>query len=272
VIFVYFFVQLKLSKKLVETSVTIRFISFFFEHPFVQLFQTEGANEMLRVVLFKHGGYAPASYRFVTTGAQRPALGVIMRLAIGHTFVIVKRAADKRLVTISTHKAFSVPLDIQRRNVILLDRVRAPCAPGRKQQKVILPAIRFPILVVEPFVPERLAAMVAKEVLRVPRLIQRSDALVQYRLVAVGAPGREQLVVIRLAVRFAFAFEEILRAQLPVAVGAREMLHMPRFSQRCHNLANDGLRTRVATSFLSCCDSLSVDDMAKKIVGFNKKY
>lgn len=54
--------------------------------------------------------------------------------------------------------------------------------------------------------------------------------------IAVGASGREQVVVVRLAVGPAVALEEVPSAELLVAVRAGEVLGMPRATQRSDDL------------------------------------
>ena len=46
------------SKQFSKASVTIRFLSLLLERSFVQLLETEGANKMLWMKLFAHGGDA----------------------------------------------------------------------------------------------------------------------------------------------------------------------------------------------------------------------
>lgn len=54
--------------------------------------------------------------------------------------------------------------------------------------------------------------------------------------VAVSATRREQIVIIRLAVGMTLPLEEVARAELLVAVGAREVFRMPRFTQSSYHL------------------------------------
>jgi hypothetical protein len=80
-----------------------------------------------------------------------------------------------------------------------------------KEQKIIFSAIRFAIFIVKSFIAECFAAMMPEEVIRMPSLLQRSYAFIQYGFIAVGAPRREKLVIIRFAIWLSFSFEEILR-------------------------------------------------------------
>lgn len=59
---------------------------------------------------------------------------------------------------------------------------------------------------------------------------------IQDRSVAVGASGREQVVIVRLAVWPAVALEEIPCTELLVAMCAGEVLRMPCLAQRGDDL------------------------------------
>jgi len=65
-------------------------------------------------------------------------------------------------------------------------------------------------------------------------------------------------VVVRFAVRPAFAFEKIASAQLLGTVVAREVFRVPGFAQRRNHLPDDGLVARSATSLLRRVHTLSV--------------
>jgi len=74
----------------------VRFLVLFFERSLVELFQAKGAHEMLRVELLEHGRDATARDRLMASSAQRPALGVIVRLAVGLALVVEELATDER--------------------------------------------------------------------------------------------------------------------------------------------------------------------------------
>ena len=82
-----------------------------------------------------------------------------------------------------------------------------------------------------------------------PRGVQSRDASVQDCLIAEGALGREQLVVVVFAIGFAVAFEEVLSAELLAAVFAEEVLAVPGLAQRRDHLTHDGLLTGRAIAF-----------------------
>jgi len=87
---------------------------------------------------------------------------------------------------------------------------------------------------------------------------QRRCAYVEYGSVAVSASGREQVVVVRFAVRPSFALEKIARAQLLGTVVAREVFRVPSLAQRRDHLPDDSLVARRATSLLCRVHPLSV--------------
>lgn len=65
-------------------------------------------------------------------------------------------------------------------------------------------------------------------------------------------------MVIRFAVRPSVALEEVARAQLLGAVGAREVLRVPRLAQGRDHLANDCLVARGATALLRRVHTLTI--------------
>lgn len=64
-------------------------------------------------------------------------------------------------------------------------------------------------------------------------------------------------MVVGLAVRLAVALEEVPRAQLLGAVGAREVLRMPRLPQGCDHLPHDGFLAGAAAALLAGGDPLA---------------
>lgn len=65
-------------------------------------------------------------------------------------------------------------------------------------------------------------------------------------------------MVVRFAVRPSVAFEEVASAQFLRAVGAQEVLRMPRLAQGRDHLADDRLVARRATALLRRIHALSV--------------
>lgn len=178
-----------------------------------------------------------------------------------------------------------MPLSGQRRHVVLHDGTRATAAFRCKHIEVIVPAVRPTFPLVETLLAKLFATLRAEKMFRMPRLLQRRHAFlkniiifvfiitvnggcqvsqpcclpyVQYGPIAVRAPGREQVMVVRFAVRPAFALEEIARAQLLRAVRACKVLRMPCLAQRCNHLADDSLIARRAAALLGRVHALPV--------------
>lgn len=84
-----------------------------------------------------------------------------------------------------------------------------------------------------------------------------SSTYIQNRAVAVGTSGAKQVVVVRFAIRFPIAFEEIPSAQFLGAMRASEMLWMPSLSQRGDDLSDDGFFAGAAASLLAGGDTLA---------------
>ena len=59
--------------------------------------------------------------------------------------------------------------------------------------------------------------------------------------VAVSATRREQVMIVRFAVRMTFPLEEIPCTQLLVAMSTREVFWMPRFAQGCYHLRSKNI-------------------------------
>lgn len=64
-------------------------------------------------------------------------------------------------------------------------------------------------------------------------------------------------MIVSFAVRIAVALEEVSRAQLLIAVIAREVLRMPCLAQGCDHLTDNRLIARITASFLHRIDSLT---------------
>ncbi|KYN38792.1 hypothetical protein ALC56_06791 [Trachymyrmex septentrionalis] len=78
--------------------------------------------------------------------------------------------------------------------------------------------------------------------------------------VAVSATRREQVMIVRFAVRMTFPLEEVPCTQLLVAMSTREVFWMPRFAQGCYHLRSKNiikLLAGAAASFLGCVDTLA---------------
>ncbi len=91
----------------------IGLVTLLLEDALVELLEAKGADKVLNVVLAEHGGDALADDRLAARGAQRPALGVVVRLAVGHALVVVEGPANERLMAVPAHEALCVPLGVQ---------------------------------------------------------------------------------------------------------------------------------------------------------------
>lgn len=74
---------------------------------------------------------------------------------------------------------------------------------------------------------------------------KRYDPYIENRSVTISATRREQVMIVRLAVRVTLPLEEVPRAQLLVAVSACEVFRMPRLAQgRYHLCSKNIIRSR----------------------------
>lgn len=79
---------------------TVRLVCLFLERALIQLFQTESANEVLRMEFLEHGRYATTRDGFVTAGTQRTSFRVVVGLAVRLTFMVKERATNEGLSAI----------------------------------------------------------------------------------------------------------------------------------------------------------------------------
>ena len=126
--------------------------------------------------------------------------------------MIEERAPLKLLSAIPADETIRMPLTIERRYVILHNGAITAAALRREHVEVVLAAVRLAVSLVEALFAELLAALSAEEVLGVPGLLQGGHAFIENGPVAVSATGREQIVIVRLAVRMALPLEEVSRA------------------------------------------------------------
>jgi len=84
-----------LAEELDEAVLAVGFVVLLFECALVQLFQAEGADEMLGVKLLAHGGDAAAGNGFLTAGAERAAVLVVMSLTVRLPFVLEETTVHK---------------------------------------------------------------------------------------------------------------------------------------------------------------------------------
>lgn len=179
------------------------------------------------MVLAEHGSDATSCDGFAAASTKGAALGMVMSLAVGHPFVVEEGPSIERLAAVPAHETLWVPLGVEGRDVVLHDGGVAARTLGGKHVVVVLAAVGLSVAFVEAFLAESIPALCAEEVLRVPRLVQGCYAFVQDGSVAVSTSRREQIVVVGLAVRPALTLEEVLGAQLLVAMRACEVFRVP---------------------------------------------
>jgi hypothetical protein len=167
-------------------------------------------------------------------------------------------------------------LTVERGNVVLHDSTVAAGAFWREHVEVVVAAVGLAFTFVEAIVTKLLAALGAEKVLGMPGLVEGGDTFLRRKVmkrnfkrwvlcksyvqngpIAVSAPRAKQVVVVSFAVWCTIALEEVSRAQLLVAVIAREMLRVPGFSQRRDNLSDNRLVAGAAAALLHSVDSLT---------------
>jgi len=157
-----------LAEEFLEAAVAVGLVVLLLEGALVQLPQTEGAGEVLGVVLAEHGRDAPPSDGLVAAGAEGAPLGVVVRLAVRQPLVVEEGAPVERLLAVPTDEALGMPLAVQRGDVVLHDGGAAAAALGREHVVVVLATVRLAVLLVEAVLPERLPALCAEEVVGMP--------------------------------------------------------------------------------------------------------
>lgn len=90
------FLSNALTEQLDEAALTVGFVVLLFESAFVELFQAEGTDEVLRVELLGHGGDAAARDGLLTAGAEGAAPLVVVHLAVRLAVVLEEAAVHKR--------------------------------------------------------------------------------------------------------------------------------------------------------------------------------
>lgn len=85
-----------LTEQLDEAAVAVGFVVLFFEGAFVELFQAEGTDKVLRVELLGHGGDATSRDGLLTAGAEGAAALVVVHFAVGLAVVLKETSVHKR--------------------------------------------------------------------------------------------------------------------------------------------------------------------------------
>jgi len=89
-----------LAKELDVAAEAVGLASVVLEGALRKLLHAEGAHKVLRVEALANGGDAPAEHWLLTRGAERPALGVIMLLAVRLALVVEEAASSKALLAL----------------------------------------------------------------------------------------------------------------------------------------------------------------------------
>lgn len=84
-----------LVKQFDEATLAVGFVVLLFERAFVELFQAEGADEVLRVELLGHGRDAAARDGLLTAGAERAAALVVVHLAVRPAVMLEEASVHK---------------------------------------------------------------------------------------------------------------------------------------------------------------------------------
>jgi len=132
----------------------VRLVSFLFERPLVQLFETERTDKVFGVKLAEHGSDAPARNGLLTGGTRRPSHVLVMSLAIWIALVLEKVALHKRLVALSAHEAGRMPRPVQRGDVVFSDGGVATATLGSKGRVVAVLAVGIVLSLVVAIVPK----------------------------------------------------------------------------------------------------------------------
>lgn len=162
---------LGLTEEFDEAAVAVGLVVLLLEGAFVELLEAERTHKVLRVELLAHGGDAAARDRLLAAGAQRAAPLVVVRLAVRLAVVVeeapvykrreallqnekinddgYKLESDERRATHPADEALGVPQGVESRDVVLQDGPGTATTFRSKHVKVVLPAERLPILLME---------------------------------------------------------------------------------------------------------------------------
>jgi len=183
---------------------------------------------------------------------------MVVLLTVRESLVLEEVAIGEGHLALLAHEAAGVPLHVQRGDEVVGDGQVAAAALGGELVEVTGLAVGCVVLLVEPVVPKLLATGGAAEALGVEGLAESRDTLVQDWLLAVATPWTEETVIVLLAIRLAVPLKEVLGAQFHVAMGATEVLRVPRVTEGGDHLPDDWFVASKADAFLFCFYSLFV--------------
>lgn len=239
----------RLAEELEEAVLTVRLVVLLLEGALVELLEAEGTDEVLGVELLGHGGDAAARDGLLAAGAQRAAPLVVVHLTVGLPVMLEEAAIDEWREAFPAHKALRMPQRVEGRDIVLQDGPGTAATLWCEHVEVVLAAVGLAVLLVEPFRTEEGSTLGTEEVFRVPRPVKGCHHFIQDGAVAVVAARGEEVVVVLFTVGLSIPLEEVPGSDLLLAVGADEVLRVPRLPHGGHNLPSDGLLAGPADSF-----------------------
>merc|ERR1719234_2539373 len=147
-----------LSKQSVKALVAIRFLPLLLEGALIQLLQAEAADKMLWMEFAEHGSDTAARDCLMTASAKTATKCMVVLFTVGEAFVLKKVAVMERHLTLLAHETVGMPLQVERRDVVLSDRGVATPALGGKLFKVAGLAKRCVVFLMKAVVSELVAA------------------------------------------------------------------------------------------------------------------
>lgn len=102
-----------LTEQLDEAAVAVGFVVLFFKGAFVELFQAEGADKVLRVELLGHGCDAASCDGLLTAGAEGATALMVVHFTVGLAIVLKETAIHKRGEALPANKTLRMPKTVQ---------------------------------------------------------------------------------------------------------------------------------------------------------------
>lgn len=228
---------------------TVGFVVLFFKGAFVELFQAEGTDKVLRMELLGHGCDTAPCDRFLTARAQGAAALVVVHFTVRLAVVLKETSIHKRGEALPANKTLRMPKAVQCRDVIFQNGSGTATALWCKHVKVILPAISFSVLFMKPLGAKEGSTLGTKEVFRMPCSIQRRHNFIQYGPIAIVASWGEQVMIVPLTVGLPFTLEEVPGADLLLTVCAHKVFRVPCAAHGGHHLSHNWLTAGTANPF-----------------------
>lgn len=147
-----------LSKQSVKALVAIRFLPLLLEGTLIQLLQAEAADKMLWMEFAEHGSDTAARDCLMTASAKTATKCMVVLFTVGEAFVLKEVAVMERHLTLLAHKTVGVPLQVERRDVVLGYRGVATPALGGKLFEVAGFAKGSVVFLMKTVVPECVTA------------------------------------------------------------------------------------------------------------------